>query len=107
MTLGRKSAARKKDWLGKENNPKYGCCGFGEKSIVISLKLPRFNQTSKTEVLQMPSAKDVFQGDFEFFKKNRFFKIKLNFSRKIEFSKKKRIFQKKIILSKKKIQIFF
>ena len=44
--------------------------------------------TSKTEVLQMPSAIEVFQGDFEFFKIIKFFKI-IEFFKVLKFASQK------------------
>ena len=44
-------------------------------------------KTSKTEVLQMPFAIEVFQENFEFFRKIKFFK-KIDFLKRIEFSRK-------------------
>ena len=40
-------------------------------------------ETSKTEVLQMPSAMEVFQENLEFFREIEFFKKKLNFKKMI------------------------
>ena len=51
-------------------------------SIIFKIQPPIFiGKTSKTEVLQMPSAIKLFQGNFEYFKKIDFFQ-KMNFSKK-------------------------
>ena len=63
------------------------------------------NKTSKTEVLQMPSAIEVFQGDFEFFKIIKFFKIIEFFKRRIVLFTKKLNFSKCQNLLPKKLKL--